>query len=167
MKPNRSQQGRSQHTLERRRPREPGQSVCSHSNCDAWFTTPRVEGTRRELKLEQAGEVIAAAKAEGRAHGREIGAYAAAVVVCRPTHEEAVAYHHYATYENANWAAIDNTLRMKGLDKLPPDEVEYHRRALANGRGGLDSRRYARAEDRRNAWPGSALPALPASASRL
>ena len=106
-------------------------------NCDAWFTTPRAEGSRRELNLEQAGAVIAAAKAEGRAHGREIGAYTAAVVVCRPTHAEAVDYHHYATYEHANWGAIDNTLRMKGLDQLPPAEVEYHRRALANGHGGL------------------------------
>ena len=42
-----------------------------------------------------------------------------------------------STLEHADWGAIDNTLRMKGLDKLPPDDVEHHRRAYANGHGGL------------------------------
>jgi alkanesulfonate monooxygenase SsuD/methylene tetrahydromethanopterin reductase-like flavin-dependent oxidoreductase (luciferase family) len=91
-------------------------------NCDAWFTT--------------FADGIPAAKAEAAAHGRTLGAYTAGIVVCRPTRAEAAAYHHYATFEHANWGAIDNTLRMKGLDKLPPAEVERHRRAFANGHGG-------------------------------
>jgi FMNH2-dependent dimethyl sulfone monooxygenase len=106
-------------------------------NCDAWFTTLRQKGSHREADLEQSIPLIQAAKAEGRAHGREIGAYVAGIVVCRPTRAEAEEYHRYATVENANWGAIDNTLKMKGLDKLPPAEVEHHRRAYANGHGGL------------------------------
>jgi len=106
-------------------------------NCDAWFTTLRLEDSRRELDLETSAGILAAAKGEARAHGRELGAYAAGIVVCRPTHAEAVAYHQYATVEHANWGAIDYTLRLKGLDKLPPADVEHHRRAFANGHGGL------------------------------
>jgi alkanesulfonate monooxygenase SsuD/methylene tetrahydromethanopterin reductase-like flavin-dependent oxidoreductase (luciferase family) len=106
-------------------------------NCDAWFTSVRVQGSQREADLEHAIPVIQAAKAEGRRHGREIGVFSVGVVVCRPTRKEAEEYHRYVTLEHADWGAIDNTLRMKGLDQLPPAEVEYHRRAHANGHGGL------------------------------
>jgi dimethylsulfone monooxygenase len=105
-------------------------------NCDAWFTSVRLEG-HKEADLARAIPKIQEAKAEARQHGREIGIYTVGVVVCRPTHKEAVDYHNYVTLENADWGAIDNTLRMKGLDKLPPEEVAYHRRAYANGHGGL------------------------------
>ena len=63
--------------------------------------------------------------------------YTVGVVICRPTRKEAEDYHHYVTYDHADWGAIDHTLAMKGLDKLPPEEVEHHRRAYANGHGGL------------------------------
>ena len=106
-------------------------------NCDAWFTSVRVAGSQREANLERAIPVIQDAKAEARRHGREIGVYTVGVVVCRPTRKEAEDYHRYVTVERADWGAIDNTLRMKGLDKLPPEEVEHHRRAYANGHGGL------------------------------
>jgi dimethylsulfone monooxygenase len=106
-------------------------------NCDAWFTSVRVAGSEREADLEAAIPVIQDARAEARTHGREIGVYTVGVVVCKPTRAEAQEYHRYVTLENADWGAIDNTLRMKGLDKLPPEEVEHHRRAYANGHGGL------------------------------
>lgn len=106
-------------------------------NCDAWFTSVRVGGSQREADLEQAIPKIQDAKTEARTHGREIGVYTVGVVVCRPTHAEAEEYHRYVTLEHADWGAIDNTLRMKGLDVLAPEEVAYHRRAYANGHGGL------------------------------
>ena len=106
-------------------------------NCDAWFTSVRQQGSQREADLESSIPKIQEAKAEARSHGREIGVYTVGVVVCRPTHAEADEYHRYVTLEHADWGAIDNTLKMKGLDKLPPEDIEYHRRAYANGHGGL------------------------------
>jgi alkanesulfonate monooxygenase SsuD/methylene tetrahydromethanopterin reductase-like flavin-dependent oxidoreductase (luciferase family) len=106
-------------------------------NCDAWFTSVRLDGSQREADLDTAIPKIQAARAEARTFGREIGVYTVGVVICRPTRKEAEDYHHYVTYEHADWGAIDHTLAMKGLDKLPPEEVEHHRRAYANGHGGL------------------------------
>ena len=106
-------------------------------NCDAWFTSVRQQGSQREADLDSAIPKIQEAKAEARTHGREIGVYTVGVVVCRPTRAEAEEYHRYVTLEHADWGAIDNTLKMKGLDKLPPEDVAYHRRAYANGHGGL------------------------------
>jgi alkanesulfonate monooxygenase SsuD/methylene tetrahydromethanopterin reductase-like flavin-dependent oxidoreductase (luciferase family) len=106
-------------------------------NCDAWFTSVRLAGSQREADLDTAIPKIQEAKAEARAHGREIDVYTVGVVVCRPTRKEAEDYHHYVTYDMADWGAIDHTLAMKGLDQLAPEEVEHHRRAYANGHGGL------------------------------
>jgi alkanesulfonate monooxygenase SsuD/methylene tetrahydromethanopterin reductase-like flavin-dependent oxidoreductase (luciferase family) len=106
-------------------------------NCDAWFTSVRLAGSQREADLDTAIPKIQEAKAEARAHGREIDVYTVGVVVCRPTRKEAEDYDHYVTYDMADWGAIDHTLAMKGLDQLAPEEVEHHRRAYANGHGGL------------------------------
>jgi alkanesulfonate monooxygenase SsuD/methylene tetrahydromethanopterin reductase-like flavin-dependent oxidoreductase (luciferase family) len=106
-------------------------------NCDAWFTSVRLDGSQREADLETAIPKIQEAKAEARTHGREIGVYTVGVVVCRPTRKEAEEYHRYVTLDHADWGAIDHTLAMKGLDKLSPADVEHHRRAYANGHGGL------------------------------
>jgi alkanesulfonate monooxygenase SsuD/methylene tetrahydromethanopterin reductase-like flavin-dependent oxidoreductase (luciferase family) len=106
-------------------------------NCDAWFTSVRHDGSQREADLETAIPKIQEARAEARMHGREIGVFTVGVVVCRPTRKEADEYHRYVTLEHADWGAIDHTLEMKGLDKLPPADVEHHRRAYANGHGGL------------------------------
>jgi alkanesulfonate monooxygenase SsuD/methylene tetrahydromethanopterin reductase-like flavin-dependent oxidoreductase (luciferase family) len=59
------------------------------------------------------------------------------VIVCRPTRREAEDYHRYVTDERADWSAVDNILRMKGLDKRAPEDVERFRKSYANGNGGL------------------------------
>jgi alkanesulfonate monooxygenase SsuD/methylene tetrahydromethanopterin reductase-like flavin-dependent oxidoreductase (luciferase family) len=69
--------------------------------------------------------------------GREIGAYTVGVIVCRPTRHEAEEYHRYVTDECADWSAIDSILRMKGLDKRSPEDVQRFRRSYANGNSGL------------------------------
>jgi alkanesulfonate monooxygenase SsuD/methylene tetrahydromethanopterin reductase-like flavin-dependent oxidoreductase (luciferase family) len=105
-------------------------------NCDAWFTNVRL-ADHREADLELAAKSVQEAKAEGRAHGHEIGVYTAGVVICRPTRKEAEEYRHYVGVENADWGAIDNTLVMKGLDKRSPEEVAHFRQSYAYGHGGL------------------------------
>jgi FMNH2-dependent dimethyl sulfone monooxygenase len=105
-------------------------------NCDAWFTTIRLP-SMHQANLEEASQVVRAAKAEARAHDNDIGAYTVGVIVCRPTRKEAEDYHRYITEEMADWSAIDNILPMKGHDRRPPEEVDRFRRAQANGNGGL------------------------------
>jgi dimethylsulfone monooxygenase len=104
-------------------------------NCDAWFTTVSPAAARGGL--EAAADVVAQAKAEARALGREIGVYTVGVICCRPTRKEAEEYHHYAAVEHADWAAIDSMLAMRGLDRGSPDEVALLRKRFANGNGGL------------------------------
>jgi alkanesulfonate monooxygenase SsuD/methylene tetrahydromethanopterin reductase-like flavin-dependent oxidoreductase (luciferase family) len=105
-------------------------------NCDAWFTQVRLPSFH-QANLEEASRVVGDAKAEARAMGREIGAYTVGVIVCRPTRREAEEYHRYVTEERADWSAVDNILRMKGLDKRSPEDVERFRKSYANGNGGL------------------------------
>jgi alkanesulfonate monooxygenase SsuD/methylene tetrahydromethanopterin reductase-like flavin-dependent oxidoreductase (luciferase family) len=105
-------------------------------NCDAWFTTVRL-ANREQADIEQAARVIQQAKDEARGHGHEIGAYTVGVVVCRPTHAEALEYHHHVTQENADWSAIDKMVEGKGF-KGTPEELERYRRRYANGKSGLE-----------------------------
>ena len=105
-------------------------------NCDAWFTGIRLP-SMHQASLQEASEVVLAAKADARATGNEIGAYTVGVIVCRPTRQEAEDYFRYITEEVADWNAIDSILAMKGYDKRSPEEVERFRREYAVGNGGL------------------------------
>ncbi|MFI5268618.1 MAG: LLM class flavin-dependent oxidoreductase, partial [Chloroflexota bacterium] len=105
-------------------------------NCDAWFTSTRLP-SMHQASLDEASQVVQAAKADARAVGNEIGAYTVGVIVCRPTRQEAEDYFRYITEEVADWNAIDCILAMKGYDKRPPDEVERFRREYAVGNSGL------------------------------
>jgi FMNH2-dependent dimethyl sulfone monooxygenase len=105
-------------------------------NCDAWFTGIRLP-SMHQASLEQASEVVLAAKADARGMGNEIGAFTVGVIVCRPTRKEAEEYFHYITQEAADWNAIDSILTMKGYIKRSAEEVEGFRREYAVGNGGL------------------------------
>jgi alkanesulfonate monooxygenase SsuD/methylene tetrahydromethanopterin reductase-like flavin-dependent oxidoreductase (luciferase family) len=105
-------------------------------NCDAWFTSVRLP-SMHQASIDQAAEVVNAAKRDARAVGNEIGAYTVVTVVCRPTHQEAADFYRYATEDMADWSAIDRILAMKGYDQRPPDEVERFRREYARGMSGL------------------------------
>ncbi len=105
-------------------------------NCDAWFTTIRLPSFH-QASLEQASEVVQAAKADARAAGNEIRAYTVGVIVCRPTRREAEDYYRYITQDLADWSAIDSILGMKGLLSRPPEEVDRFRHEYALGNGGL------------------------------
>lgn len=103
-------------------------------NCDALFSTPRGAATIEEFAAE-----IRDAKERGARLGREIDVYSVGVVSCRPTMEEARAYHRYCIIETADWDAVDNILAMRHVD--PADHTaeayEQMRRHVAHGLGGI------------------------------
>lgn len=105
-------------------------------NCDAWFTTIRLE-TLEQATLEEASQVVLGAKAEARAAGHEIDAYTVGIIVCRPTRKEAEEFHRYVTEEQADWGAVDNIIELRGLSGRLPADLAKLRRDLANGKGGL------------------------------
>lgn len=79
--------------------------------------------------------------AEARSHGRKIGVYTTAYVVCRPTTREAEEYERYVTDENGDWAAIDDHLRVSRANNhsvrgLSEEEFAAYRRRQAIGHGG-------------------------------
>ena len=103
-------------------------------NCDALFSTPRGAATIEEFAAE-----IRDAKERGARLGREIDVYSVGVVSCRPSMEEAQAYHRYCIIETADWDAVDNILAMRHID--PADHTaeayEQMRRHVAHGLGGI------------------------------
>jgi len=105
-------------------------------NCDAWFTTVRLE-TLEQASLEEASAHILSAKAEARASGHDIDAYTVGIVICRPTRREAQEYHRYIAEECADWDAVDNIIELRARNRELPKDVDKLRRELANGKGGL------------------------------
>ncbi|HLG74491.1 MAG TPA: LLM class flavin-dependent oxidoreductase [Chloroflexota bacterium] len=105
-------------------------------NCDAWFTNVLLPNFLA-ASLDEAAKVVLAAKADARAMGNAIGAYTVGVIVCRPTRQEAEDYYHYVADEQADWAAVDRILEMRGRTNVPPDELQAVRRHQANGMGGI------------------------------
>jgi alkanesulfonate monooxygenase SsuD/methylene tetrahydromethanopterin reductase-like flavin-dependent oxidoreductase (luciferase family) len=105
-------------------------------NCDALFTAANY-GFDDE-SMQRAREEVASLKAGARAVGRDIDVYTNGTLLCRPTRQEALDYHHYLSFERADWEAIDNMLRMRGrLQDVPPDQHEAVRRKYAATSGGF------------------------------
>jgi alkanesulfonate monooxygenase SsuD/methylene tetrahydromethanopterin reductase-like flavin-dependent oxidoreductase (luciferase family) len=102
-------------------------------NCDAFFTNASrtdMEDTARRVKT---------AKAEAKAHGRELDVYTVGVVTCRRTQKEAEEYYHYATIEKGDWSAVDGILAKKNISvaTVGEDEFQRQRHGYAHGMGGL------------------------------
>jgi len=78
-------------------------------------------------------------KEAARQQDRALDVFTAGVVTCRPTRQEAEAYDHYATVENADLGAIDHILAMRGVtpDKYSAEEFATLRRKQAYGMGGV------------------------------
>jgi dimethylsulfone monooxygenase len=101
-------------------------------NCDALFSS-----TQRG-KLDAFAAHIANVKELARAQGRELDVYTVAVITCRPSQSEAEAYHHHCIIDNADWAAVDYILAMKGVTREAyPGDFEERRAHQANGMSGL------------------------------
>jgi dimethylsulfone monooxygenase len=105
-------------------------------NCDALFTATGYAFD--DASLKRASDEIASLKAAAAAAGREIDVYTNGTLVCRPTHEEAVAFHRYMCVEQCDWEAVDNMIKMRGLDKTStPEQLEILRNRLATTSGGF------------------------------
>jgi dimethylsulfone monooxygenase len=74
------------------------------SNADFLFTFLR--------DFEQGRETVSALREAATIAGREVGIFANATVVCRPTTAEAQAYYDYYAGERGDWPAVD---RLVGL----------------------------------------------------
>jgi dimethylsulfone monooxygenase len=72
-----------------------------------------------------------------RAHGRTAGVMSPAHVVCRPTRAEAEDYLHYYAEEKADWAAVDNLMRLQGMyaQSFTKDMLAAFRSRFAAGHG--------------------------------
>jgi dimethylsulfone monooxygenase len=101
-------------------------------NCDALFSmTPKG-------RLEEFAAHVGRVKALARASGREIDVYTVAVVTCRRTRREAEEYYRHWAIDNADWAAVDRIMAMRGVtrDRFP-DDFDERRHHQANGMGGV------------------------------
>ncbi len=104
-------------------------------NCDAFFTA--IPPMTEDIGLGDAAGVAERAKAEGRAHGRDIGVYTAGVVVCRATAHEAQAFHEYAV-ANADWELVDRVIaRMASQRRGWSEDINVLRMAYVNGHAGF------------------------------
>ena len=106
-------------------------------NCDALFTNANPPSKRGagDVPFEEAIGRNEEAKAQARAHDRELGVFTTCIVTMRPTQREAEEYLHYVE-EHADWNAVDSIMEMRGLNERPPEIRERIRRGYARGMGG-------------------------------
>src|SRR6185503_12136253 len=92
-------------------------------NCDAFF----MQASR--VSVEETAQRVAAAKAEAVAQGRAISVFTVGVITCRPTMKQAEEYHHHVVVDQADWAAVDQLLALRGItpQTTPRDEFMRHR----------------------------------------
>jgi FMNH2-dependent dimethyl sulfone monooxygenase len=90
------------------------------------------------IDLSRSGEEIAALKQQGKDAGRDVGVLTFAHVVCRPTEKEARDYLQYFAQDNADWAAVDNLVRLQfaHAQSFPHDLLALIRDRFAAGHGG-------------------------------
>jgi hypothetical protein len=89
-------------------------------------------------KLDEFTAHVAGVKALARQRGREIDVYTVGVITCRPTRREADEYYRHWVIDNADWAAVDHIMAMRGVTRERfPDDFEERRHHQANGMGGL------------------------------
>jgi dimethylsulfone monooxygenase len=108
-----------------------GQAFAIH-NCDALFSmTPKG-------KFDEFAAHVRNVKALAHTQGRELDVYTVGVITCRPTRRDAEAYYRHCVIDNADWAAVDHIMAMRGVtpDKYPDDLAE-RRAHQANGMGGV------------------------------
>jgi alkanesulfonate monooxygenase SsuD/methylene tetrahydromethanopterin reductase-like flavin-dependent oxidoreductase (luciferase family) len=84
-----------------------------------------------------AGVVRAVRETARSTYDRGVGVFTLGHVVCRPTRREAEDFLHYYAEENADWAAVDNLMRLQGLHarSFTPDMLQTFRSRFAAGHG--------------------------------
>jgi dimethylsulfone monooxygenase len=88
--------------------------------------------------LEGAQKQIAHLKTMAHSHGRETRIWIHVYVVCRETEKEAKDYLHRYVYEQGDWEAAGNLLRIFGMqtETLDPETLEGHKAHFIAGHGG-------------------------------
>ena len=89
------------------------------------------------VDLEKSKSEVADIKAKAAKLGRDTGMFTLCHVVCRPTCKEAQEYYRYYAEEHADWAAVDNLMRLQGLhaQSFPPEALRTMRGRFAGGHG--------------------------------
>jgi alkanesulfonate monooxygenase SsuD/methylene tetrahydromethanopterin reductase-like flavin-dependent oxidoreductase (luciferase family) len=73
-----------------------------------------------------------------RDQGRQIDVYTVGVITCRKTQREAEQYYRHCVIDNADWAAVDRIMAMRGVTREKfPDDFEERLHHQANGMGGV------------------------------
>jgi FMNH2-dependent dimethyl sulfone monooxygenase len=105
-------------------------------NCDALFIAAGYGFD--DASADRARNDVASLKQAARDLGRDIDVYTNGTVLCRPTRKEAEDYHNYLCVEQADWEAVDNMLRMRGLlAGVSAEEADRLRRRYATTSGGF------------------------------
>jgi FMNH2-dependent dimethyl sulfone monooxygenase len=91
------------------------------------------------IDLARSSDEIAALKQQGRDAGRDVGVLTFSHVVCRPTEKEAQDYLQHFGKDNADWAAVDNLVRLQfaHAQSFPHDLLALIRDRMAAGHGGF------------------------------
>lgn len=102
-------------------------------NCDGLFISASLQA------LDAAAENVRQVRGLADEHGRALDIFTAGIVTCRPTRKEAEEFDRYTLLENADWAAVDHILAMRGVtpDKHTAEEFRQIRHKQAYGMGGL------------------------------
>lgn len=91
------------------------------------------------IDLARSAEEIAALKAQAAAGGRQVDVLTFSHVVCRPTEREALDYLKHFGQDQADWAAVDNLVRLQfaHAQSFPHDLLALIRDRMAAGHGGF------------------------------
>ncbi len=99
-------------------------------NCDILFTIL--------VDLDKSAADIVTLKQAAKAQGREgMEIFTSAYVVCRPTAEEAQAFHRRYAIEQADWEGVERVMTLQGLHTQgrPPELQQKFRERFAGGHG--------------------------------
>jgi FMNH2-dependent dimethyl sulfone monooxygenase len=91
------------------------------------------------IDLSRSTGEIAELKAQASQVGRSVDVLTFSHVICRPTREEAEAWLQYTARDNADWAAVDNLVRLQfaHAQSFPHDLLALIRDRMAAGHGGF------------------------------
>ncbi len=91
------------------------------------------------IDLARSTEEIGGLKQQAKEVGRDVGVLTFSHVVCRPTEKEARDYLQHFGQDNADWAAVDNLVRLQfaHAHSFPHDLLALIRDRMAAGHGGF------------------------------
>lgn len=91
------------------------------------------------IDYDRSRQEIIELKEQASARGRHVDVLTFSHVVCRPTEKEAQDYLEYFTGDNADWAAVDNLIRLQlaHAQSFPHDLLQLIRERFAMGHGGV------------------------------